>query len=297
MNKENLLKEIEHVFGLEKGYYPYNRLPSTISYAIYTYGSNDIKDIICFVDLSDELDGTQGIIFSDEGIYFDLNVQGHFKYKDITSLRLQKDHNNYTGYINNLCVSHQYIQSNMFMQLLSYISDIKIIADMNEYEKIAYLSTCILDDLYNEEYEDMILTPEQKMKVNHFYNELDRIHQYTNTDYYFGLETLCPELVLFFDDLGLDSEEFDELYVVYETMTKKQDEAINQAKEQYKKMMDDYQKGDTSMLDKVKQSMSMLGLKEEDFYGKSPSEVEDMLCQKLGITKEQFELIKKKLGL
>ena len=70
MNKENLLKEIEHVFGLEKGYYPYNRLPSTISYAIYTYGSNDIKDIICFVDLSDELDGTQGIIFSDEGIYF-----------------------------------------------------------------------------------------------------------------------------------------------------------------------------------------------------------------------------------
>ena len=34
MNKENLLKEIEHVFGLEKGYYPYNKLPSTISYAI-----------------------------------------------------------------------------------------------------------------------------------------------------------------------------------------------------------------------------------------------------------------------
>ena len=297
MNKENLLKEIEHVFGLEKGYYPYNRLPSTISYAIYSYGSNDIRDIICFVDLSDGLDGSQGIIFSDEGIYFDLNVQGQFKYKDITSLKLQKDHNLYTGYINNIKVTHKYIQGNMFMQLLSYITDINIEADMNEYEKIAYFSTCILDDLYNEQYEDVILTDEQKDKVQHFYNELDRIHQYINNDYYIGLETLCPEMVLFFDDLGLDSEEMDELYVVYENMTKKQDEAFGQAKEYYDKMMNDYRNGDKSMFDKMKQTMNMLGIKEEDFYGKSPSEVEDMLCQKLGITKEQFEMIKKKLGL
>ena len=297
MNKENLLKEIEHVFGLERGYYPYHRLPSTISYAIYTYGSNDIRDIICFVDLSDELEGSQGIIFSDEGIYFDLNVQGQFKYKDITSLKLQKDHNLYTGYINNMKVTHKYIQGNMFMQLLSYITDINIEADMNEYEKIAYFSTCILDDLYNEQYEDIILTEEQNAKVKHFYKELDRIHTYINNDYYIGLETLCPQMVLFFDDLGLDSEEMDELYVVYENMTKKQDEAFDQAKEYYDKMMNDYRNGDTSMLDKMKQTMSMLGIKEEDFYGKTPSEVEDMLCQKLGITKEQFEMIKKKLGL
>lgn len=183
------------------------------------------------------------------------------------------------------------------MQLLSYISDVNITAEMNDYEKIAYFSTCILDDLYNEEYEDLTLTKEQKDKVNYFYDELDRIHKYTNNDYYIGLEALCPDIVLFFDDLGLDSEEFNELYIVYETMTRKQDEAINQAKEQYKKMMDDYQKGDTSMMDKAREAMKMMGLKEEDFYGKSPEEVEDLLCEKLGITKEQFKFIKKKLGM
>lgn len=297
MNKELLLKEIEHVFGLEKGYYPYNRLPSTISTALYLYGSNDIRDIVCFVDLSDDLDGSVGIIFTSDAMYFELNQKGKFKYDEITSLKLTKDHNNYTGYINNLCVTHKYIQDNMFMQLLSYISDVNITAEMNDYEKIAYLSTCILDDLYNEEYEDLTLTKEQKDKVNYFYDELDRIHKYTNNDYYIGLEALCPDIVLFFDDLGLDSEEFNELYIVYETMTRKQDEAINQAKEQYKKMMDDYQKGDTSMMDKAKEAMKMMGLKEEDFYGKSPEEVEELLCEKLGITKEQFKFIKKKLGI
>lgn len=297
MNKELLLKKIEHVFGLEKGYYPYNRLPSTISTALYLYGSNDIRDILCFVDLSDDLDGSVGIIFTSDAMYFELNQKGMFKYDEITSLKLTKDHNNYTGYINNLCVTYKYIQDNMFMQLLSYITDVNITAEMNDYEKIAYLSTCILDDLYNEEYEDLTLTKEQKDKVNYFYDELDRIHKYTNNDYYIGLEALCPDIVLFFDDLGLDSEEFNDLYVVYETMTQKQDEAINQAKEQYKKMMDDYQKGDTSMMDKAREAMKMMGLKEEDFYGKSPSEIEDLLCEKLGITKEQFKLIKKKLGM
>ena len=142
MNKELFLKEIEHVFGLEKGYYPYNRLPATIGSAIYLYGSNDIKDIVCFVDLSESLDGSEGIIFTDDALYFELNCKGVFKYKDIFSLKLTKDHNQYTGYINNLCVTHKYIQDNMFMQLLSYISDVHITAEMNEYEKIAYLSTC-----------------------------------------------------------------------------------------------------------------------------------------------------------
>ena len=297
MDKELLLKEIEHVFGLEKGYYPYDKLPSTISYAIYAYGSNDIKDIVCFVDLSENLDGSEGIIFSHDALYFELNVKGMFKYKDITSLKLTKDHNKYTGYINNLCVTHHYIQDYMFMQLLSFISDVQITADMNDYEKIAYLSTCILDDLYNEQYEDVVLTDEQRNKVNYFYDELDRIHKYINNDYYIGLEALCPDMVLFFDDLGLDSEEMDELYAIYESMSKKQDEAMDQAKQYYNKMMDDYYKGDTSMLDSMKETMSKMGIREEDFYGKSPSEVEDLLCQKLGITKEQFRLIKKKLGL
>ena len=104
-------------------------------------------------------------------------------------------------------------------------------------------------------------------------------------------------MVLFFDDLGIDSEEFDKLYVIYENMSKKQDEAMDQAKEYYNKMMDDYYKGNTKMLDQMKETMSRMGIREEDFYGKSPSEIEDLLCEKLGITKEQFKLIKKKLGL
>ena len=62
-------------------------------------------------------------------------------------------------------------------------------------------------------------------------------------------------------------------------------------------MMNDYQKGDTKMFDQIKSAMNMLGIKEEDLAGKTPDEIEDYLCQKLGVSKEQLAAMKKKMGL
>ena len=104
MDKNKLLSYIDDVFRCERGYYNYTNIPSTIGYAIYSYGSNDIKDIVCFVDLSDDLDGSKGIIFTMDSLYFNLNVKACFKYSDILSLRLNKDRNQFKGYINDILI-------------------------------------------------------------------------------------------------------------------------------------------------------------------------------------------------
>lgn len=297
MDKNKLLSYIDDVFRCERGYYNYTNIPSTIGYAIYCYGSNDIRDIVCFIDLSDNLDGSKGIIFTTDALYFDLNVKASFKYDDITSLKLSKDRNDFKGYINDVLIDYEYVQENMFIKLISNITDVDITLDMNDIEKIAYLVPAVLDDIKDDLYEDVELTNEQYKKLKDLYDDVDTIHRYTDNTYYLELETLCRQALEFFNELEIDSEEIDELEAIYAKRTQQQDEAFDQAKAYYDKMMNDYQKGDTKMFDQIKSAMNMLGIKEEDLAGKTPDEIEDYLCHKLGVSKEQLAAMKKKMGL
>lgn len=297
MDKNKLLSYIDDVFRCERGYYNYTNIPSTIGYVIYCYGSNDIRDIVCFIDLSDNLDGSKGIIFTTDALYFDLNVKASFKYDDITSLKLSKDRNDFKGYINDVLIDYEYVQENMFIKLISNITDVDITLDMNDIEKIAYLVPAVLDDVKDDLYEDVELTNEQYKKLKDLYDDVDTIHRYTDNTYYLELETLCRQALEFFNELEIDSEEIDELEAIYAKRTQQQDEAFDQAKAYYDKMMNDYQKGDTKMFDQIKSAMNMLGIKEEDLAGKTPDEIEDYLCQKLGVSKEQLAAMKKKMGL
>lgn len=297
MDRNKLLSYIDDVFRCERGYYNYTNIPSTIGYAIYSYGSNDIKNIVCFVDLSDDLDGSKGIIFTEDAVYFDLNVKGSFKYSDIVSLKLNKDRNTFKGYINDLLINYEYIQENMFIKLISNITDIDITLDMNDSEKIAYLVPAILDDIKDDVYEDVVLTNEQYRKLKDLYDDVDTIHRYTDNTYYLELESLNKRALDFFNELEIDSEEIDELESIYLRKQSEQEEAYDKAKAYYDEMMDNYKKGDTKMFDQVKSAMSMLGIKEEELMGKSPDEIEDYLCKKFGISKEQLAAMKKKMGL
>lgn len=297
MNRDNLLSYIDDVFRCERGYYNYTGIPSTIGYAIYSYGSNDIKDIVSFIDLSDDLDGSKGIIFTEDALYFDLNVKASFKYDEITSLKLNKDRNDFKGYINDVLIDYEYIQENMFIKMISNITDVDITLDMPDYEKIAYLVPAILDDIKDDLYEDVELTNEQYKKIKDLYDDVDTIHRYTDNTYYLELETLCKQALDFFNELEIDSEEIDELEAIYLERTRQQDEAYDKAKAYYDEMMDNYKKGDTKMFDQIKSAMNMLGIKEEELAGKSPDEIEDYLCQKLGISKEQMAAMRKKMGL
>lgn len=297
MDRNKLLSYIDDVFRCERGYYNYTNIPSTIGYAIYSYGSNDIKNIVCFVDLSDDLDGSKGIIFTEDAVYFDLNVKGSFKYSDIVSLKLNKDRNTFKGYINDLLINYEYIQENMFIKLISNITDIDITLDMNDSEKIAYLVPAILDDIKDDVYEDVVLTNEQYRKLKDLYDDVDTIHRYTDNTYYLELESLNKRALDFFNELEIDSEEIDELESIYLRKQSEQEEAYDKAKAYYDEMMDNYKKGDTKMFDQVKSAMNMLGIKEEELMGKSPDEIEDYLCKKFGISKEQLAAMKKKMGL
>lgn len=297
MDRNKLLSYIDDVFRCERGYYNYTSIPSTIGYAIYSYGSNDIKDIVSFIDLSDDLDGSKGIIFTNDALYFDLNVKASFKYDDIGSLKLTKDRNVFKGYINDLLIDYEYIQENMFIKLLSNITDVEITLNMNDSEKIAYLVPAILDDIKDDVYEDVVLTNEQYRKLKELYDDVDMIHRYTDNTYYLELESLNKRAIDFFNELEIDSEEIDELESIYLRKQSEQDEAYDKAKAYYDEMMDNYKKGDTKMFDQVKSTMSMLGIKEEELMGKSPDEIEDYLCKKFGISKEQLSAMKKKMGL
>ena len=90
MIKETILELINNDFINTGKIYFSNNIPIQISNAIYSFGSNDISNIIVFIDNSDNLDGSIGYIFTDNKLYSNL---GSFSYDQITKLELEKHHN------------------------------------------------------------------------------------------------------------------------------------------------------------------------------------------------------------
>lgn len=303
MNKDTLLNYIE-VDNTKASLYPYTNIPNQIGNAIYLYGANDVKDIIAFIDMTKQQDGSIGMIITTDTTYFQFRKNGHFQYKDITSLSLEKRRNDthFKGTITTKKSKYSFQNSPLniekFIKMLSYITDIKIDLIMNIHDKIAYLVPIILDDIKNDEYEDIVLTNTQQDQLLDFYQELNAINRLDDEDYKYELESLCNKALQFFDDLGLDSDEIDELYKVKEELDKKQeqnDQMFDNAMKYYQDMMNKYQQGDTKMFDQVQSVMKSMGLDPNDIQNKSPEEIDqylDELCKKFGISKSQLEAMK-----
>ena len=286
---------VKDLFEHKRGYYDINTLPVTLGNAMYYFANNNLHNVLYFIDTSEELNGSEGIIFCKDEIYYLLDHKHHYLYKDIQSLRLKKDHKDYLGYINDQQLKHELCYE--VIHALSHICDKTIILDMNDDEKIGYYVEIVLKDIKNDLYEDVVLDNKQYQTLKDLYDNLELIYTYHNQDYHLELESLLNQALLFFDELEIDSEEIDELMKIKESIDERDNQYINQAKDYYDDMMNKYSNGDTSMFDQVKSMMKMLGIKEEDLAGKSPAEIEDFLCNKFHISKEQLNKMKSKMGM
>ena len=305
MNKDILLEYIE-VDSKKATLYPYTSIPGQIGNAIYLYGDNQMAEIVAFIDMSPAQDGSIGMIITTDTTYFQFRKNGYFRYADIASLTLEKSRNDikFKGTIKTKTSKYAFQNSPLniekFIQMLSYITNIKIEMKMNIHDKIAYFVPIVLSDIENDEYEDIELSPVQQNQILDFYQELEAIHRLDDDDYQYELELLCIKALEFFEELGLDSDEIDELYKVKEELDKKKEQEnsmFDNAMKYYQDMMNKYQQGDTAMYDQVQNVMKSMGLNPDEIKDKSPEEIDqylDELCQKFGISKSQLETIRNK---
>lgn len=297
--------DIDEKLVLNGKLYLKDNLPSQISNALYNFGSMNVFEILAFIDSSEELDGSKGMIITPDEIYFKFGQAGNFKYQEITGLSLQKHHHDQLVKIIIRTVKGSYAFSNktidpeILVNFLAKITDLKIEMIMTNHEKVAYYVPIVLADLSNDEYEDIELTNEQIALINELNQDLKVIDGLDEENYCYELENLCNRALDFFDELGLDSEEIDELEKVQEQFNQAdlaEDQKIDDAKRFYDDMMDKYSQGDTEMYDRVKSMMAQMGIDENELAGKSTEEIEDLLCEKFGISKSMMEKLVKKFG-
>lgn len=298
MNREELLTYINESLVIGGKFYDYKSIPSQISNAIYTFGDFSIIDVLGFIDASDELDGSKGMIITPSEIYFKFGQAGKITYTKITKLSLEIHHHNPVikaiiksdegGY----AFSNKVINPVAFIQMLTRVTGLEKELVMTSHEKVAYYVPMILDDIINDEYEDVVLTSGQEKQIKEFFRDLELINEMDDENYQYELEGLCKRVLSFVDELDLDSEEIDILIEIEAEFDKKDeqiDQQIDDAKKYYDDMVNKYQQGDPQMYEQLKSMMARLGIDESDLAGKSQDEIQDFLCERFGISKTMFE--------
>ena len=207
MSQEEILSYINDSLVINGSFYSNQNLPNQISNAIYTFGDYNVFEILAFIDATKEQDGSRGMIITPAQIYFKFGQAGIIEYQKIISLRLEKHRNDsiikaiikleeitYT-------FSNQIIDPKVFVTMLSKITGIEIEMIMDTHEKVEYYTRIVLNDLENDEYEDIVLTPTQNNSIKEFYKELEMVQQLADEDYQYELKIFVIELE-FFDVLG-----------------------------------------------------------------------------------------------
>lgn len=301
MIKEMILELLNNDFINSGKIYFNNNIPIQISNAIYSFGSNDISNIIVFIDSSDNLDGSIGYIFTDNKLYSHL---GSFNYDQIIKLELEKHHNNpkISAYVttkdNKYCFDNKHFNPEIFLKLFSKITALDIEVILNEHEKVAYYVSIVLNDLLNDEYEDIELTSQLKNKIHSFLHDLELIEKLDDFQYNDELEELCVHALNFFDELELDSEEIDTLLELKKSFDNNKQQ-FNENQKYYDDLMNKYLNGDSDTISQMKNVMKNLGLDENSLKNKSPDEINqyiDNLCNSFGISRDQVDNLAKKFN-
>lgn len=304
--REELLSYLNQDLVLDAKFYGNQEIPSQISNAIYTFGDYSSFDILAFIDASIDLDGSKGMIITPEEIYFKFGQAGKIRYQEIELLSLECHRHdcNVKAVIKTKSGSYAFrnkvVNIELLVRILSKITEIDIEMVMTSHEKVAHYIPIVLNDLENDEYEDIVLTPKQSNSIKEFYKELTMVDSLSEEDYCYELENICRRALVFFEELELDSEEINILLAVQEEFDQKDEQdsqQINNAQQFYNDMMNKYQQGDTEMYDRVKGMMSSLGIDENELAGKNPDEIQDVLCDKLGVSKSMFEKLAGKFKL
>ena len=159
MEKEIILENLDENIVNEATFYNQQNIPSQISKALYLYGSTTDYQVLGFVDASD--DGSQGMIFTDQGVYFCFKEPHSFLYEDIEELVLVKKEEGFDFYAkiktkaNTFVFKNKYLNLKGFIECLSEILEMPVHYEMSAYEKVEYFVPIVLNDLKEDVYEDL----------------------------------------------------------------------------------------------------------------------------------------------
>ena len=279
-------------------FYDKQSLPSQVSNAIYQYGDNSDFDLLAYIDISEQQDGSKGMIITQKGIYFNLAMPGKIIYQDIIQIALKKPllQDTLIAFIKTKDKAYQFkdyiINALQLIQFLSEITGLKIDYLMNDYEKMEYFVPIVLQDILDDVYEDTVLDEEMTKKITDMQEELQTIRSLSMNEYQDELMLLNNKALDLFEELALDSEEIDQLVQVQTNLQNQEDQRYNQFKNYYDQMMDQYKNGNTGQFDQIQTMMNRLGLDEETLKNKSPEELNQILedlCSRFGISKSQIE--------
>lgn len=276
MDKVELIQSL----NIKKGHvYLQNQLPAQISNAIYQYGSSEDYHVILYVDLSTGLDGSKGLIFTENNLYFQLTKKGQINYQNIQSITLKK--NKKQLFVKIQTKDEHYTFSDTIFDIeqlctvLSKLTTLEVSYDLSLHEKVLYDISIILSDIENNEYEDLELDEIELNQLDTLKGDMQGIYELGDQAYILEIELLLSRALEFFDQLGLDSDEIDELVSIREQFNQKQNQAFEQAK---------------SMASNMGVDMDLL-------KNKSPEELNQMvddLCDKFHISRNQVETLAKK---
>ncbi len=279
-------------------FYDKQSLPSQVSNAIYQYGDNSDFDLLAYIDISEQQDGSKGMIITQTGIYFNLAMPGKIIYQDIIQIALKKPllQDTLIAFIKTKEKAYQFkdyiINALQLIQFLSEITGLDIDYLMNDYEKVEYFVPIVLQDILDDVYEDTVLDEEMTKKITTMQEELQTIRSLSMNEYQDELMLLNNKALDLFEELALDSEEIDQLVQVQTNLQNQEDQRYNQFKNYYDQMMDQYKNGNTGQFDQIQTMMNRLGLDEETLKNKSPEELNQILedlCSRFGISKSQIE--------
>lgn len=306
MEKEIILENLDESIVNEATFYSQQNIPSQISQALYLYGSTTDCQVLGFIDASG--DGSKGMIFTDQGIYFCFKEPHFFLYEDIEKLILVKKEETFDFYAkiktktSTFVFKNNYLNLKEFIECLSGILEMSISYEMSAYEKVEYFVPLVLDDLKEDVYEDLELTKQQYQQIKDIEHELEMAKELKDLDYQDECRSLCRYCLDFFESLGLDSDEIEalnEAQSFFDQQDSQENQQLEGAKRWVDEMMSNYQNGDTGMYDQMKSTMGNLGIDEEKLKNMSNEEVNQYvqdMCKKFGISQSLFDKLKDKFG-
>ena len=306
MKKEIILENLDESIVNEATFYSQQNIPSQISQALYLYGSTTDYQVLGFIDASG--DGSKGMIFTDQGIYFCFKEPHFFLYEDIEKLILVKKEETFDFYAkiktktSTFVFKNNYLNLKEFIECLSGILEMPISYEMSAYEKVEYFVPLVLDDLKEDVYEDLELTKQQYQQIKDIEHELEMAKELKDLDYQDEYRSLCRYCLDFFESLGLDSDEIEalnEAQSFFDQQDSQENQQLEGAKRWVDEMMSNYQNGDTGMYDQMKSTMENLGIDEEKLKNMSKEEVDQYvqdMCKKFGISQSLFDKLKDKFG-
>ena len=306
MEKEIILENLDESIVNEATFYSQQNIPSQISQALYLYGSTTDYQVLGFIDASG--DGSKGMIFTDQGIYFCFKEPHSFLYEDIEEVVLIKKEEGFDFYAkiktkaNTFVFKNKYLNLKGFIECLSEILEMPVHYEMSAYEKVGYFVPIVLNDLKEDVYEDLELNEQHFQQIKDIEHELEMAKELKDLDYQDECRSLCRYCLDFFESLGLDSDEIDalnEAQSFFDQQDSQENQQLEGAKRWVDETMSNYQNGDTEMYDQMKSTMESLGIDEERLKNMSNEEVDQYIkemCKKFGISQSLFDKLKDKFG-